>query len=70
LNDISQPSREPPDYLAYMLRLWRMRGAQAAWRASLEDPHSGERLSFASLDEVFAFLKQQTGQSGQQNLGR
>jgi len=31
------------------------------WRASLEDPHSGERRGFADLESLFAFLKEQTG---------
>jgi hypothetical protein len=50
------------DYLAYLLRLWRMQGAGAAgWRASLADPDSGERHGFASLDDLFLFLRRQTG---------
>jgi hypothetical protein len=49
-----------PDDLAYLLRLWRMRGAGAAgWRASLADPDSGLRHGFASLDDLFSFLRQQ-----------
>ena len=49
------------DYLVYLLRLWRMRGAGAAgWRASLASPGSGERQGFASLDDLFLFLRQRT----------
>ena len=51
----------PDDYLAYLLRLWRIAEEKANWRASLEDPHTGERLGFASLKELFSFLKEQTG---------
>lgn len=44
-------------YLAYMLRLWQVgRGEKAAWRASLEDPHSGELRAFANLETLVAFL--------------
>jgi hypothetical protein len=51
-----------PDYLTYLLRLWRMRGAGAAgWRASLASPDSGERHGFASLDDLFLFLRRETG---------
>ena len=51
-----------PDYLSYLLRLWRVRErGPPAWRASLQRPGSGERVSFATLDELFAFLSQQTG---------
>ena len=52
----------PPDYLSYMLRLWRAheRGV-SVWRASLQSPQTGKRVSFATLDELFAFLREQTG---------
>jgi hypothetical protein len=56
-----------PDYLSYLLRLWRVENDKAAgadkavWRASLEVPHTGERRVFASLDELLEFLRQQTG---------
>ena len=51
-----------PDYLTYLLRLWRMRGeGVAGWRASLAAPGSGERHGFASLDDLFLFLRRQTG---------
>jgi hypothetical protein len=50
------------DYMAYLLRLWRMRGDRAhGWRASLVSPGSGERHGFAGLDDLFVFLRQQTG---------
>jgi hypothetical protein len=51
---------QPPDYLSYLLRLWRMQGEAAAWRCSVENPHTGERLGFGGLDELFAFLREQT----------
>jgi hypothetical protein len=51
-----------PDYLSYLLRLWRVREeGQDAWRASLQHPGSGERVSFRTLEELFAFLRQETG---------
>lgn len=59
----------PPEqatYQAYLLRLWQSsadgRGS-VAWSASLEDPHTGERIGFATLDHLFAYLLQQTEQS-------
>jgi hypothetical protein len=61
-------TRAQPDYLSYLLRLWRVsedrgvqRGSAADWRASLESPHSSERVGFAGLEELFDFLLQQTG---------
>jgi hypothetical protein len=55
-------SDEAPRYLAYMLRLWRVEAEGGpAWRASLESPHSGERVGFGSLGALFAFLEGKTG---------
>jgi hypothetical protein len=59
-----------PDYLSYLLCLWQVNvdgelhgmGEQAIWRASLESARTGERRSFASLDELFGFLREQTGE--------
>lgn len=57
-------AKEQPDYASYLLRLWRTSGEEkTVWRASLESPHTGERLGFASLDDLFDFLRQQTGVS-------
>jgi hypothetical protein len=60
--------KEWPDYLSYLLRLWLVEnhgeapGAErATWRASLESAHTGEKRTFASLDELFEFLRKQTG---------
>lgn len=53
---------DPPQrgHLAYLLRLWRAdNGTEAIWRASLQDVRTGERLGFAGLDEVVAYLRQQ-----------
>ncbi len=55
------------NYRAYLLRLWRVHskdGAEQAseWRASLEDPHTRQRLAFATLERLFAFLTDQTDQ--------
>lgn len=56
------------DYFSYLLRIWqdfncegkslRMKGL---WRASLESPQTGKLEVFASLEDLFSFLKQQTG---------
>ena len=60
-------ARGPPDYLSYMLRMWRARERgmpywrMPVWRASLQSPQTGERMGFATLDALFAFLREQTG---------
>ena len=48
-------------YQAYLLRLWPAdeRG-RVVWRASLENPQTGERLGFANLERLFGFLQDQT----------
>ena len=52
--------KQPPNYLSYLLRLWQSgRKDKAVWRASLENPMTGERLGFASLKELCAFLETQ-----------
>lgn len=47
-------------YLSYLLRLWRASGGDShLWRASLEDPLTGERTGFNDLEALFAFLRTQ-----------
>jgi hypothetical protein len=46
------------NYRAFMLRFWR-ENVNSLWRGSLEDPHSGERLSFASAERLLAYLAEQ-----------
>ena len=53
---------EQPDYLSYLLRLWREDGKGSTdWRASLESALTGKRYVFPSLMKLFAFLQRQTG---------
>lgn len=53
-------ANEQRPYFAYMLRLWCVNAnGDVVWRASIEDPHTGERHGFASLDHLFAFLEEQ-----------
>jgi hypothetical protein len=53
-------------YIAYLLRLWQERHAGASvWRASLEDPHTGQRQGFADLDRLLRFLRDQTARGEQ-----
>ena len=53
---------EQPGYQSYLLRLWQVDAADTpSWRASLEDVRTHQRLNFASLEQLFAFLLGQTG---------
>jgi hypothetical protein len=50
-------SGEQRGYMSYLLRLWQIKsGGELVWRASLESPHTGERVGLASLDDLFGFL--------------
>jgi hypothetical protein len=58
---------EKPIYQVYLLRLWPASVSQTgptAWRASLENPHTGERLGFASLEQLFTYLMEQVENDG------
>jgi TRAP-type C4-dicarboxylate transport system permease small subunit len=58
------------EYLSYMLRLWQesvdepveVDGAPV-WRASLTSPITGERLGFATLDDLVEYLHHQVDAS-------
>lgn len=51
-------------YLAYLVRLWQVDGDERpVWRASIEDPHSGERRGFGTLAQLFEFLRQRVAES-------
>jgi hypothetical protein len=53
------------DYYSCLLRLWRVTSAgETAWRASLENPHTGERTGFPSLEALFRHLQEQIGAGG------
>ncbi len=49
-------------YLSFLLRLWRDNGGETqGWRASLQSSLAGEQQSFADLEQLFGFLRRQTG---------
>lgn len=57
-------SEKAETYFSYLLRLWREEhNDEWIWRASLESAQTGERHNFATLDELIAFLHEQTSTS-------
>jgi hypothetical protein len=55
--DERTPMNEPDAYQTYVVRLWRAQCHGVwQWRASLESPGTGERLAFATLGQLLAFL--------------
>jgi hypothetical protein len=52
---------EQSGYRSYLLRLWRIGTADPpSWRASLEDARTHQRRNFASLEQLYAFLMDET----------
>ncbi len=61
--------KRPEHYLSYLLRLWQSGKDDAAiWRASLENPITGERQGFASLKDLFVFLEAQADSTASQTF--
>ncbi len=45
-------------YVSFLLRMWRVEEAgRQVWRASLENPSTGEQKFFASLPSLFSFIE-------------
>jgi hypothetical protein len=57
--------KEPSEYLSFLLRLWRVtsgvgpdpNGEGMVWRVSLQDTLTDDRISFANLEDLVAFLQ-------------
>ena len=47
------------DYNAYLLRIWREEEG-LPWRATLQNPHTGEQEGFASVEQLIAFIRHKT----------
>jgi hypothetical protein len=51
--------RKQMGYLSYLLRMWQTSdGEECTWCASLEQPGTQKRQGFATLDELFEFLRE------------
>jgi hypothetical protein len=53
----------PPRYRTYLLTLWEERGreksAHVVWRFRLEDPRTGKRRGFATVEGLVAALEEE-----------
>jgi hypothetical protein len=59
---ISPVGSRRPDYLSYLVRLWRVgQGREACWRASLQRPGTEEPIWFTDLEEMLAYLRAEAG---------
>ena len=61
---------DPPRYRAFLLTLWeersRDRDSPQVWRFRLEDPRTGQRRGFASLEALVEALKQEMGDNDEE----
>lgn len=52
---------KPPRYRSYVLTFWEERSRDpdlsVVWRFSLQDPRTGQRRGFASLEELVGFVR-------------
>jgi hypothetical protein len=65
-------TEEQINYRSFMIRMWQVKDDdQPTWRASIEVVDSGEQYGFTSLDEMFAFLEEQTRawENNQETIG-
>ncbi len=66
-NTVGKPEPHLRHFRSYILRFWPTDPDGAGgWQASLEDTETGRRMGFASLEELFFFLLEQTGESSEQ----
>ncbi len=50
---------EEMSYRSFLLRLWHVKQCgEISWRASLEDPHTGQLHFFSRPDELNEFLQE------------
>lgn len=60
MNDQAKQSKKRlkcPGHRSYLLRLWCNDGTRCSnCQASLEFPETGDRIGFANLEELFAYL--------------
>ena len=65
---------KPPRYRSYVLTFWEERSRDPSvpvvWRFSLEDPRTGERRGFGSLEAlVVALVREMTGERTDEEEG-
>ena len=62
--------RQPTPYVAYLVRFWSDRaGVESAWRVHLLDAHGEGRWGFATLDDLFCFLRAELSRRRQAQRG-
>jgi hypothetical protein len=74
MGSVPKGSASQEEYFSFLLRLWQESGDEPVdleeapvWRASLTSPATGERLGFATLDDLVEYLRHQVGDSARTN---
>lgn len=52
-----ETSTPTPQYISFLVRMWREADDESEWIAQVEHIVSGESKYFSSLDEMFAYLR-------------
>ena len=66
MKEVNPKSAEPDLYQTYLLRLWRVsRQGKWQWCASLESRHTSERQTFATVEQLLAFLSERCADCGE-----
>ena len=64
MNNKPRNQKKKENYHSFLLRLWRViRNGKRIWLAGLENPNTGERKSFSSLEELLVYLKEQINEN-------
>ena len=60
-------AESPLQYRSFLLRVWQSeQQGQISFRLLLEDVHSGERYTFASMEALLAFLAESDSPASEQ----
>ena len=68
-------AKKTPRYLSYVLRCWQERSVHAereiiVWRFGLQNPHTNQRQSFATLEALLVSLQAELDDSESMELGQ
>jgi hypothetical protein len=61
--DGAMSGNEQRPYRAYLVRLWQEE--DGVWRGTVENPHTGEKRAFASVEWALAHIRQEVQQAEQ-----
>jgi len=57
---------KPTGYKAYLVRLWHE--GDGVWRGTIENPHTSERLAFAEVEALLAYIRDQVANTAPEDI--